>query len=86
MPRLIEPVLQEDEQVVELSLWPNTFNEFVGQQRVKEQLSIFLKAARDRGAGPRAAVRPARFGQNYAVAPDCKGNGYTGASDYGPRA
>ncbi|MCB1059440.1 MAG: Holliday junction branch migration DNA helicase RuvB [Calditrichaeota bacterium] len=49
MPRLIEPVLQEDEQVVELSLRPNTFNEFVGQQRVKEQLSIFLKAARDRG-------------------------------------
>ncbi len=49
MPRLIEPVLQEDEIVVEQSLRPNTFDEFVGQQRVKEQLSIFLKAARDRG-------------------------------------
>jgi len=49
MPRLIEPVLQEDEQVVELSLRPSSFAEFVGQQRVKEQLSVFLQAARERG-------------------------------------
>lgn len=49
MPRLIEPVLQEDEQVVEQSLRPSSFNEFVGQQRVKEQLSVFLRAARERG-------------------------------------
>lgn len=49
MPRLIEPVLQEDEQVVEQSLRPSSFSEFVGQQRVKEQLSVFLRAARERG-------------------------------------
>lgn len=49
MPRLIEPILQEDEQVVEQSLRPSSFNEFVGQQRVKEQLSVFLQAARERG-------------------------------------
>lgn len=49
MPRLIEPVLQEDEQIVEQSLRPSTFSEFVGQQRVKEQLTVFLQAARERG-------------------------------------
>jgi Holliday junction DNA helicase RuvB len=49
MPRLIEPILQEDEQVVEQSLRPSSFSEFVGQQRVKEQLSVFLQAARERG-------------------------------------
>jgi len=49
MPRLIEPVLQEEEQLVELGLRPTTFAEFVGQQRVKEQLGIFLQAARERG-------------------------------------
>lgn len=49
MPRLIEPVLQEDEVVVEQSLRPSSFGEFVGQQRVKEQLSVFLRAARERG-------------------------------------
>ncbi len=49
MPRLIEPVLQEDEQIVEQSLRPSSFSEFVGQQRVKEQLSVFLQAARERG-------------------------------------
>ncbi len=48
MPRLIEPVLQEDEQIVEQSLRPSSFSEFVGQQRVKEQLSVFLQAARER--------------------------------------
>ncbi len=49
MPRLIEPILQEDDQVVEQSLRPVSFAEFVGQQRVKEQLSVFLQAARERG-------------------------------------
>ncbi|MBK6909836.1 MAG: Holliday junction branch migration DNA helicase RuvB [bacterium] len=49
MPRLIEPVLQEEEQLVELGLRPTSFSEFVGQQRVKEQLEIFLQAARERG-------------------------------------
>lgn len=49
MPRLIEPVLQEDEVIVEQSLRPSSFGEFVGQQRVKEQLSVFLRAARERG-------------------------------------
>lgn len=48
MPRLIEPVLQEEERALDVSLRPSTFEEFVGQKRVKDQLAIFIQAARER--------------------------------------
>jgi holliday junction DNA helicase RuvB len=49
MPRIIEPQKYEEDQELEVSLRPSTFDEFVGQARVKEQLSIFIQAARERG-------------------------------------
>lgn len=48
MPRLVEPLVHEEDRDVERSLRPSTFDEFVGQQKVKNQLSIFLQAARER--------------------------------------
>jgi Holliday junction DNA helicase RuvB len=45
----VAPVLQEDEEQVELTLRPRRLDEFVGQERVKEQLGIALDAARARG-------------------------------------
>ena len=41
-----------DEQAVEAALRPRTLDEFVGQERVREQLGLVLEAAR------RAAGRP----------------------------
>jgi Holliday junction DNA helicase RuvB len=49
MPRIIEPQLHEEDRDLEVSLRPTTFDEFVGQAKVKEQLSIFIQAARERG-------------------------------------
>jgi Holliday junction DNA helicase RuvB len=49
MPRIIEPSLHEEDRDLELSLRPTNFDEFVGQAKVKEQLSIFIQAARERG-------------------------------------
>jgi holliday junction DNA helicase RuvB len=49
MPRIIEPSLHEEDLDLELSLRPTNFDEFVGQAKVKEQLSIFIQAARERG-------------------------------------
>ena len=49
MPHIIEPQLHEEDRDLELSLRPTTFDEFVGQAKVKEQLSIFIQAARERG-------------------------------------
>jgi Holliday junction DNA helicase RuvB len=45
----VAPVLREDEEVVEETLRPRSLEEFVGQERVKEQLSIALTAAKARG-------------------------------------
>ncbi|MBU0509372.1 Holliday junction branch migration DNA helicase RuvB [bacterium] len=49
MPRIIEAERHEEDRELENSLRPGTFDEFVGQPRVKEQLSIFIQAARERG-------------------------------------
>lgn len=49
MSSFVAPALQEDEQVVDETLRPRSLEEFVGQERVKEQLSIALIAAKARG-------------------------------------
>jgi Holliday junction DNA helicase RuvB len=45
----LAPVLHPEEEESERSLRPRKLDEFVGQERVKEQLSISLEAARARG-------------------------------------
>ena len=49
-PQFLAPVLRgADEDEVERSLRPRCLDDFVGQERVKEQLSIALQAAKTRG-------------------------------------
>ena len=47
--QFLAPALQEGEEDVERSLRPRRLDEFVGQERTKEQLEIALEAARARG-------------------------------------
>ncbi len=47
--QFLTPALRDDEEEVERSLRPRRLDEFVGQARVKEQLSIALAAAKARG-------------------------------------
>ncbi|CAN5142082.1 Holliday junction branch migration DNA helicase RuvB [soil metagenome] len=47
--QFLAPVLQEGDEEVERSLRPRRLDEFVGQERAKEQLEIALEAARGRG-------------------------------------
>jgi Holliday junction DNA helicase RuvB len=47
--QFLSPGLREDEEEVERSLRPRRLDEFVGQERVKEQLAIALEAAKGRG-------------------------------------
>jgi Holliday junction DNA helicase RuvB len=46
--RIQSPVVKETEVEVERSLRPRRIEEFVGQQKVKDQLAIFIEAARRR--------------------------------------
>lgn len=47
--RPIAPEEQPEDQVIDVSLRPKSLNEFIGQAKVKENLSIFLEAAKQRG-------------------------------------
>lgn len=51
--RIVDPELlrsSSEESTAELALRPKTLDEFVGQHRVREQLSVLLTAAKSRGA------------------------------------
>jgi Holliday junction DNA helicase RuvB len=48
--RPVNPVSQEgDEDRIDRSLRPERFDEFVGQSKLKEQLDIYIRAAKERG-------------------------------------
>ncbi|MBV9120133.1 MAG: Holliday junction branch migration DNA helicase RuvB [Chloroflexi bacterium] len=47
--RLLTPDVQEGEEPVELSLRPRTLREYIGQDKVKDNLTIFIQAALGRG-------------------------------------
>jgi Holliday junction DNA helicase RuvB len=49
MSSFVAPVLREDEEEADRSLRPRRLDEFVGQERIKEQLEISLAAAKARG-------------------------------------
>ena len=45
---LTSPEVQDNEEKIEYSLRPKTLSEFIGQSQLKENLSIFLEAAKQR--------------------------------------
>jgi Holliday junction DNA helicase RuvB len=50
--RIIDTVLHDDdsdEQIIELTLRPQTFDEYVGQERLKKNLKLAIAAAKKRG-------------------------------------
>jgi Holliday junction DNA helicase RuvB len=47
--RMVSATMVEDDASFELKLRPQRLNEFIGQQKAKEQLAIALEAARNRG-------------------------------------
>ena len=49
---LVDAEVHDDEQAIEAALRPRTLDEVIGQDRVREQLSLVLEAARGRGRTP----------------------------------
>jgi holliday junction DNA helicase RuvB len=50
--RLVSPLADADDRVIESTLRPKRLSDFVGQARVREQLSVVLEGARRRGKPP----------------------------------
>ncbi|MCW2723261.1 MAG: ATP-dependent helicase RuvB [Frankiales bacterium] len=48
----VTPEAEDDERLVEAALRPRRLDEFVGQERVREQLSLVLESAKRRGRPP----------------------------------
>ena len=46
--RMMEPGYTPEDQAVENPLRPRTFSEYVGQDKVKENLKIYIEAAKSR--------------------------------------
>lgn len=49
VPRITSPEAVDDEKEFDKSLRPQTFNEFVGHERLKDNLRVFIEAAKMRG-------------------------------------
>ncbi len=47
--RAIEPQIKDDDLGFELSVRPRSFDEFVGQDKIKENLKVFIEATKQRG-------------------------------------
>lgn len=45
----LDPKLNKEEEKVELKLRPERLGEFIGQEKLKQQMDIFLRAAKSRG-------------------------------------
>jgi holliday junction DNA helicase RuvB len=50
--RIVSPLADADERVIESTLRPKRLNDFIGQARVREQLSVVLEGAQRRGKPP----------------------------------
>jgi holliday junction DNA helicase RuvB len=48
-PRVVDPELPEEERELDAALRPRVLDEFVGQDRIKEQLALLIDGARARG-------------------------------------
>src|SRR5712692_10307152 len=47
--RIVSPQVKQDELALDLSLRPKRLDEYIGQDKVKENLKILLEAAKGRG-------------------------------------
>ena len=47
--RIISPDFNESDSDLEISLRPKTLNDYIGQEKAKENLKIYIEAAKGRG-------------------------------------
>ena len=47
--RIVCPGLENEDNDIEVSLRPRTIDDYIGQEKVKENMKIFIEAAKKRG-------------------------------------
>ena len=61
----------------ENNLRPQHLEDYIGQEKVKQNLKIYLEAAKRRTDGPHPALRPAGPWQDHTGRHHCQRNGRT---------
>jgi len=61
--RIVTPDLSPEDSDIEFSLRPRRLTDYIGQEKAKENLSVYIEAQR-RLPRPRFALRPSRTRQN----------------------
>ena len=81
------PVSNREEEL-ERALRPKHLEEYVGQEKIREQLQIFIEAARRRREALDHVLLfgPPGLGQNHAGTYHCQGDGGKPQADIRPRA
>ena len=70
--RVISTQVQEEDLKIEKSLRPQTLDDYIGQQKAKENLKIYIEAAKARGESPCAVLRTARTWKDHARRNHCQ--------------
>ncbi len=72
--RLIAPELSKEDNDVEVTLRPKTLEEYIGQDKAKENLSVYIKAAkgRDEALDHVLLYGPPGSGKNNAFPDHCQ--------------
>jgi len=66
--RIVSARRRAEDAEIEAGLRPRRLSAYIGQEQIKQNLAIFIQAAKERGRGPGpcAAVRAAGAGQDDA--------------------
>ena len=77
MTRIIAPEITDDDLFVETTLRPRLLSDYVGQEKAKGNLRIFIDAAQgaDESLGPRSPLRPARPREDHPLQHHRRRNG-----------
>ena len=72
--RVISTQIQEEDQAIETSLRPQRLDEYIGQEKAKKMLKVYIEAAKQRGE-PLDHVLfygPPGAGQNHTLRDYCQ--------------
>lgn len=75
--RMVTPREVEEDHEVEVSLRPQTLVEYIGQDKVKENLAVYIEGSKApwRSPGSRPALWSSGTGQDHTVLYHCPRNG-----------
>ena len=75
--RIITTDITEEDRRIEGSLRPQLLEDYIGQEKTKENLKVYIEAAKQMGrcAGPCAVLRPPGPGKDYSGGYYCQRDG-----------